>query len=134
MPGERLSAHRFSGVREQPPTARVVKEFSWRKGTGLLVGLEEAEGSVLCLYEPGTSGVVKAVVLPGRAGAFSGEKRSFSVARCCTMPFREQLWSVTVSGGVFPVLRHHAVTAESPVESTLMYSGGLKGTVIFGVC
>ncbi|XP_014749459.1 PREDICTED: protein ELYS [Sturnus vulgaris] len=67
--GERLSAYRFSGVNEQPPTVRVVKEFSWQKRTGLLVGLEEAEGSVLCLYDLGTSRVVKAVVLPGRVTA-----------------------------------------------------------------
>nr|XP_014126569.1 protein ELYS [Zonotrichia albicollis] len=74
--GERLSAYRFSGVSEQPPAVRVVKEFSWQKRTGLLVGLEEAEGSVLCLYDLGISRVVKAVVLPGRA--MSGSK----VAKC----------------------------------------------------
>ncbi|XP_064329833.1 protein ELYS-like, partial [Phalacrocorax carbo] len=67
--GERLSAHRFSGAREQPPTIRVVKEVSWQTGTGLLVGLREAEGSVLCLYDLGTSSVVTAVVLPGRVTA-----------------------------------------------------------------
>ncbi|NWU99249.1 ELYS protein, partial [Upupa epops] len=67
--GERLSAYHFSGVNEQPPTVRVVKEFSWQKRTGLLVGLEEAEGSVLCLYDLGISRVVKAVVLPGRVTA-----------------------------------------------------------------
>ncbi|KAM9273242.1 protein ELYS isoform 1-T1 [Cariama cristata] len=67
--GERLSAYRFSGVNEQPATVRVVKEFSWQKRTGLLVGLEEAEGSVLCLYDLGISRVVKAVVLPGRVTA-----------------------------------------------------------------
>ncbi|XP_041260430.1 protein ELYS [Onychostruthus taczanowskii] len=67
--GERLSAYRFSGVNEQPPTVRVVKEFSWQKRTGLLVGLEETEGSVLCLYDLGISRVVKAVVLPGRVTA-----------------------------------------------------------------
>uniref|UniRef100_A0A674GJ23 AT-hook containing transcription factor 1 n=1 Tax=Taeniopygia guttata TaxID=59729 RepID=A0A674GJ23_TAEGU len=67
--GERLSAYRFSGVSEQPPIVRVVKEFSWQKRTGLLVGLEEAEGSVLCLYDLGISRVVKAVVLPGRVTA-----------------------------------------------------------------
>uniref|UniRef100_A0A8C4V4J2 AT-hook containing transcription factor 1 n=1 Tax=Falco tinnunculus TaxID=100819 RepID=A0A8C4V4J2_FALTI len=67
--GERLSAYRFNGVNEQPPTVRTVKEFSWQKRTGLLVGLEEAEGSVLCLYDLGTSRVVKAVVLPGRVTA-----------------------------------------------------------------
>ncbi|KAM6082848.1 protein ELYS [Chlamydotis macqueenii] len=67
--GERLSAYRFGGVSEQPPTVRVVKEFSWQKRSGLLVGLEEAEGSVLCLYDLGISRVVKAVVLPGRVTA-----------------------------------------------------------------
>ncbi|NXM86665.1 ELYS protein, partial [Oenanthe oenanthe] len=67
--GERLSAYRFSGVNEQPPTVRVVKEFSWQKRTGLLVGLEEAEGSVLCLYDLGISRVVKAIALSGRVTA-----------------------------------------------------------------
>uniref|UniRef100_A0A8C6K3U8 Uncharacterized protein n=1 Tax=Melopsittacus undulatus TaxID=13146 RepID=A0A8C6K3U8_MELUD len=67
--GERLSAYRFGGVNEQPPIVRVVKEFSWQKRTGLLVGLEEAEGSVLCLYDLAISRVVKAVVLPGRVTA-----------------------------------------------------------------
>ncbi|KAM7027922.1 protein ELYS-like [Passerculus sandwichensis] len=67
--GERLSAYRFSGVSEQPPAVRVVKEFSWQKRTGLLVGLEEAEGSVLCLYDLGTSKVVKAVAFSGRVTA-----------------------------------------------------------------
>uniref|UniRef100_A0A8B9FUQ7 AT-hook containing transcription factor 1 n=1 Tax=Amazona collaria TaxID=241587 RepID=A0A8B9FUQ7_9PSIT len=67
--GERLSAYRFGGVNEQPPTVRVVKEFSWQKRTGLLIGLEEAEGSVLCLYDLAISRVVKAVVLPGRVTA-----------------------------------------------------------------
>ncbi|XP_064296160.1 protein ELYS-like [Phalacrocorax carbo] len=67
--GERLSAHRFSGAREQPPTICVVKEVSWQTGTGLLVGLREAEGSVLCLYDLGTSSVVTAVLLPGRVTA-----------------------------------------------------------------
>lgn len=68
--GERLSAYRFSGVNEQPPTVRVVKEFSWHKRTGLLVGLEEAEGSVLCLYDLGISRVVKAVALSGKVCVF----------------------------------------------------------------
>lgn len=67
--GERLSAYRFSGLNEQPPIALAVKEFSWQKRTGLLIGLEEAEGSVLCLYDLGISRVVKAVVLPGRVTA-----------------------------------------------------------------
>nr|XP_028580003.1 protein ELYS isoform X1 [Podarcis muralis]XP_028580004.1 protein ELYS isoform X1 [Podarcis muralis] len=67
--GERLSAYHFSGVTEQPPTILAVKEFSWQKRTGLLIGLEEAEGSVLCLYDLGISRVVKAVVLPGRVTA-----------------------------------------------------------------
>ncbi|KAK2531564.1 hypothetical protein Q9233_005816 [Columba guinea] len=69
LTGERLSAYRFSGVHEQPPIVRVVKEFSWQKRTGLLVGLEEGEGSVLCLYDLGISRVVKAVVLPERVTA-----------------------------------------------------------------
>lgn len=67
--GERLSAYRFSGVTEQPPTVLAVKEFSWQKREGLLVGIEEVEGSVLCLYDLGLSRVVKAVVLPGRVTA-----------------------------------------------------------------
>nr|XP_056709705.1 protein ELYS [Euleptes europaea] len=67
--GERLSAYRFSRVNEQPPTILAVKEFSWQKRTGLLIGLEETEGSVLCLYDLGISRVVKAVVLPGRVTA-----------------------------------------------------------------
>ncbi|XP_023566016.1 protein ELYS [Octodon degus] len=67
--GERLSAYRFSGLNEQPPIVLAVKEFSWQKRTGLLIGLEETEGSVLCLYDLGVSRVVKAVVLPGRVTA-----------------------------------------------------------------
>ncbi|XP_042652053.1 protein ELYS-like [Tyto alba] len=67
--GARLSAYRFQGANKQPPTVRVVKEFSWQKRTGLLVGLEEAEGSVLCLYDLGISRVVKGVALPGRVTA-----------------------------------------------------------------
>ncbi|XP_042557097.1 protein ELYS [Dipodomys spectabilis] len=67
--GERLSAYRFSGVNEQSPVVLAVKEFSWQKRTGLLIGLEEAEGSILCLYDLGISRVVKAVVLPGRVTA-----------------------------------------------------------------
>uniref|UniRef100_A0A8C6QFG6 AT hook containing transcription factor 1 n=1 Tax=Nannospalax galili TaxID=1026970 RepID=A0A8C6QFG6_NANGA len=69
LTGERLSAYRFSGVNEQAPIVLAVKEFSWHKRTGLLIGLEEAEGSVLCLYDLGISRVVKAVVLPGRVTA-----------------------------------------------------------------
>ncbi|XP_006871329.1 PREDICTED: protein ELYS [Chrysochloris asiatica] len=67
--GERLSAYRFNGVSDQPPIVLAVKEFSWQKRTGLLIGLEETEGSVLCLYDLGISRVVKAVVLPGRVTA-----------------------------------------------------------------
>lgn len=67
--GDRLSAYRFSGVNEHPPIVLAVKEFSWQKRTGLLIGLEEAEGSILCLYDLGISRVVKAVVLPGRVTA-----------------------------------------------------------------
>lgn len=40
--------------------------------SGLLVGLEEAEGSVLCLYDLGLSRVVKAVVIPGRVSRHFG--------------------------------------------------------------
>ncbi|MBZ3886372.1 Protein ELYS, partial [Sciurus carolinensis] len=67
--GERLSAYRFTGVNQQPPVVLAVKDFSWQKRSGLLIGLEEAEGSVLCLYDLGVSRVVKAVVLPGRVTA-----------------------------------------------------------------
>lgn len=69
LTGARLSAYRFSGANYQPPIVLAMKEFSWQKRTGLLIGLEEAEGSVLCLYDLGVSRVVKAVVLPGRVGA-----------------------------------------------------------------
>ncbi|XP_055464922.1 protein ELYS isoform X3 [Psammomys obesus] len=69
LTGERLSAYRFSGVNEQRPVVLAVKEFSWHKRTGLLIGLEEADGSILCLYDLGISRVVKAVVLPGRVTA-----------------------------------------------------------------
>ncbi|XP_069706988.1 protein ELYS-like [Phaenicophaeus curvirostris] len=64
--GQRFSAYRFGGVHEQPLTIRVVKEFLWANRTGLLIALEEAKRSVLCLYDLQTSGVVKAVVLPGK--------------------------------------------------------------------
>ncbi|XP_041109566.1 protein ELYS-like isoform X2 [Polyodon spathula] len=67
--GERLSAYRFSSVGENPPNILAAKEFCWLKRTGLLVGLEEMEGSMLCLYDLGISRVVKAVVLPGRVTA-----------------------------------------------------------------
>ncbi|RXM31042.1 hypothetical protein EOD39_7327, partial [Acipenser ruthenus] len=67
--GERLSAYRFSSVGENPPNILAAKEFCWLKRTGLLVGLEETEGSMLCLYDLGISRVVKAVVLPGRVTA-----------------------------------------------------------------
>ncbi|XP_039091782.1 protein ELYS isoform X2 [Hyaena hyaena] len=69
LTGARLSAYRFSGANHQPPIVLAMKEFSWQKRTGLLIGLEEAEGSVLCLYDLGVSRVVKAVVLPGRVTA-----------------------------------------------------------------
>uniref|UniRef100_A0A8C5WF62 AT-hook containing transcription factor 1 n=1 Tax=Leptobrachium leishanense TaxID=445787 RepID=A0A8C5WF62_9ANUR len=62
---ERISAYHFSGVTDQSPTVAAVKEFSWQRKTGLLVGLKNSEGSVLCLYNVGISKVVKAVVLPG---------------------------------------------------------------------
>ncbi|XP_033861229.3 protein ELYS isoform X2 [Acipenser ruthenus] len=67
--GERLSAYRFSSVGENPPNILAAKEFCWLKRTGLLVGLEETEGSMLCLYDLGISRVVKAVLLPGRITA-----------------------------------------------------------------
>ncbi|KAI1240690.1 hypothetical protein IHE44_0009127 [Lamprotornis superbus] len=113
--GERLSAYRFSGVNEQPPTVRVVKEFSWQKRTGLLVGLEEAEGSVLCLYDLGISRVVKAVVLPGRA--VSGSKDLEVVTRIpAEVPQRRE--AVTREG------RHLCFQLRSPsgtAVSTLCY-------------
>lgn len=68
LTGQRLSAYRFNGVNEQPPIILAVKEFFWQKRTGLLIGLEDIEGSILCLYDLGISRVVKAVVLPGRVG------------------------------------------------------------------
>ncbi|KAM7406305.1 hypothetical protein PAMP_000691 [Pampus punctatissimus] len=67
--GERLSAYCFSGGGEHLPSILAARDFSWLKRTGLLVGLEEAEGSVLCLYDLGLSRVVKAVVIPGRITA-----------------------------------------------------------------
>uniref|UniRef100_A0A8C6L7U7 AT hook containing transcription factor 1 n=1 Tax=Nothobranchius furzeri TaxID=105023 RepID=A0A8C6L7U7_NOTFU len=67
--GERLSAYCFSGGGENPPRVLAARDFSWLKRSGLLVGLEESEGSVLCLYDLGLSRVVKAVVIPGRITA-----------------------------------------------------------------
>lgn len=67
--GERFSAYRFSGVSEHQPMVLSVRDFCWLKRTGLLIGLEEAEGSMLCLYDLGISRVVKAVVIPGRVSA-----------------------------------------------------------------
>uniref|UniRef100_A0A673ZQ58 AT-hook containing transcription factor 1 n=1 Tax=Salmo trutta TaxID=8032 RepID=A0A673ZQ58_SALTR len=67
--GERLSAYCFSGEGEHPPGVLVARDFSWLKRTGLLVCLEEAQGSMLCLYDLGISRVVKAVVVPGRITA-----------------------------------------------------------------
>ncbi|XP_041794919.1 protein ELYS isoform X2 [Chelmon rostratus] len=69
MTGERLSAYCFSSGGEHPPSVLAARDFSWLKRSGLLVGLEEAEGSVLCLYDLGLSRVVKAVVIPGRITA-----------------------------------------------------------------
>ncbi|KAJ7396412.1 protein ELYS-like protein [Pitangus sulphuratus] len=101
--GERLSAYRFSGVNEQPPTVRVVKEFSWQKRSGLLVGLEEAEGSVLCLYDLGISRVVKAVVLPGRL-AF-GDRKCLASGQVMYEDFKYcvKLYSLDLTGGIFPL-------------------------------
>ncbi|XP_069549840.1 protein ELYS isoform X2 [Brachyistius frenatus] len=67
--GERLSAYCFSGGGEHPPRVLAARDFSWLKRSGLLVGLEEVEGSVLSLYDLGLSRVVKAVVIPGRITA-----------------------------------------------------------------
>ncbi|KAL6477244.1 hypothetical protein MHYP_G00130790 [Metynnis hypsauchen] len=67
--GERFSAYCFSGVTEHPPTILAVRDFSWLKRSGLLVGLEQGQGSMLCLYDLGISRVVKAVVMPGRITA-----------------------------------------------------------------
>lgn len=67
--GERLSAYNFSGGGEHPPCILAARDFSWLKRSGLLIGLEEVEGSVLCLYDLGLSRVVKAVVIPGRITA-----------------------------------------------------------------
>ncbi|XP_078261491.1 protein ELYS [Rhinoraja longicauda] len=64
--GERLSAYRFCGIGEHAPTILAVKEFCWLKRTGLLIGLKESEGSILCLYDLSVSRVVKAVFLPGK--------------------------------------------------------------------
>ncbi|KPP75330.1 protein ELYS-like [Scleropages formosus] len=66
LTGERFSAYRFSGSGEHPPVVLVVRDFCWLKRTGLLVGLEDAEGSLLCLYDLSVSRVVKAVAIPGR--------------------------------------------------------------------
>lgn len=66
LTGERLSAYCFSGGGENPPAVLAVRDFTWLKRSGLLVGVEEVEGSVLCLYDLGLSRVVKAVVIPGR--------------------------------------------------------------------
>ncbi|XP_048392566.2 protein ELYS [Stegostoma tigrinum] len=67
--GERLSAYRFRGIGEQPPTILAVKEFCWLKRTGLLIGLKESEGSILCLYDLAVSRVIKSVFLPGKVTA-----------------------------------------------------------------
>ncbi|XP_077568926.1 protein ELYS isoform X2 [Stigmatopora nigra] len=66
---ERLSAYRFSDGGEHPPCVLTARDFSWLKRSGLLVGLEETEGSILCLYDFGLSIVTKAVVIPGRITA-----------------------------------------------------------------
>ncbi|XP_061670398.1 protein ELYS isoform X2 [Syngnathoides biaculeatus] len=69
LTGERLSAYRFSSEGEHPPSILAVRDFRWLKRSGLLVGLEETEGSVLCLYDLGLSRVAKSVVIPGRITA-----------------------------------------------------------------
>ncbi|XP_037104150.1 protein ELYS [Syngnathus acus] len=65
LTAERMSAYRFRGGEEPPPSIVTARDFSWLKRSGLLVGLEETEGSVLCLYDLGLSKVTKAVVIPG---------------------------------------------------------------------
>ncbi|KAF7703994.1 protein ELYS [Silurus meridionalis] len=68
--GERFSAYRFSSVTDHlQPCVTAVKEFSWLKRSGLLVGLQEDESSMLCLYDLGISRVIKAVVIPNRITA-----------------------------------------------------------------
>ncbi|XP_053093754.1 protein ELYS isoform X2 [Pangasianodon hypophthalmus] len=68
--GERFSAYRFSGVTDHlQPSVTAVREFGWLKRSGLLVGLQEDESSMLCLYDLGISRVIKAVVIPNRITA-----------------------------------------------------------------
>ncbi|KAM9466874.1 protein ELYS [Clarias gariepinus] len=68
--GERFSAYRFSGVTDHlQPCVTAVREFNWLKRSGLLVGLQEDESSMLCLYDLGISRVIKAVVIPNRITA-----------------------------------------------------------------
>ncbi|KAF4083758.1 hypothetical protein AMELA_G00120350 [Ameiurus melas] len=70
LTGERFSAYRFSGVTDHlQPCVTAVREFSWLKRSGLLVGLQEDESSMLCLYDLGISRVIKAVVIPNRITA-----------------------------------------------------------------
>ncbi|KAJ8271040.1 hypothetical protein GJAV_G00122100 [Gymnothorax javanicus] len=66
---ERFSAYCFSGVSESAPNVLAVRDFCWLKRSGLLVGLEETAGSILCLYDLSVSRVIKAVVIPGRITA-----------------------------------------------------------------
>ncbi|KAF5891327.1 protein ELYS [Clarias magur] len=68
--GERFSAYRFSSVTDHlQPCVTAVREFNWLKRSGLLVGLQEDESSMLCLYDLGISRVIKAVVIPNRITA-----------------------------------------------------------------
>ncbi|XP_053489380.1 protein ELYS [Ictalurus furcatus] len=70
LTGERFSAYRFSGVTDHlQPCVTAVREFGWLKRSGLLVGLQEDESSMLCLYDLGISRVIKAVVIPNRITA-----------------------------------------------------------------
>ncbi|KFW85882.1 Protein ELYS [Manacus vitellinus] len=122
--GERLSAYRFSGVNEQPPTVRVVKEFSWQKRTGLLVGLEEAEGSVLCLYDLGISRVVKAVVLPGRVTAIEPISNDGGASVSTRHLHQSLRWLFGVAAVATDVGRHLCFQLRSPsgiAVSTLSY-------------
>uniref|UniRef100_A0A674EPE5 AT hook containing transcription factor 1 n=1 Tax=Salmo trutta TaxID=8032 RepID=A0A674EPE5_SALTR len=89
--GERLSAYCFCGDGEHPPSVLAARDFSWLKRTGLLVGLEEAQGSMLCLYDLGISRVVKAVVIPGRVSAAIEPLVSYGGASASTQHLHQSL-------------------------------------------
>uniref|UniRef100_A0A8C7G048 AT hook containing transcription factor 1 n=1 Tax=Oncorhynchus kisutch TaxID=8019 RepID=A0A8C7G048_ONCKI len=89
--GERLSAYCFCGDGEHPPSVLAARDFCWLKRTGLLVGLEEAQGSMLCLYDLGISRVVKAVVIPGRVSAAIEPLVSYGGASASTQHLHQSL-------------------------------------------